>query len=250
MKSIAEKKRNINLIDIKRTNIASYSYNFNKIPPIIGVITADQFGNTIMIYEHGYEEKNNYGPIVSYLSGEDKKLIEIDLISMYFSSFKIFAGQTNIQNLSHLEIHGSNIKVQIYFLFDKYMIIVFLNSNTQLNSNERKEIIDYLKERLAKHEHAFENFNQPNSRKIFRMLELKGKSWLKRLNTKYMIVHNKNYIKKDESLEKLIEQLDPIIRNELHEYLTHVPEHVVNDITLEIRNKIQDKLFNQINLIQ
>ena len=250
MKSIADKKRKNNLIDYRQINIASYSCNFNKIPPIIGIITADQFGNTIMIYEHSHDEKNNYGPIISYLKEDDKNLIELDLISMYFSSFKIFAGQTNIQNLSHLEIHGSNIKVQIFFLFDKYMIIVFLNSNTQLNSKDNKEIINFLKEKLTKHHHVFEKFNEPNSRKILRMLELKGRSWLKSFNSRYMMIHNENYVKKDEILEKLIEDLDPIIRTELSEYLVHMPEHLINDITLEIRNKVQDKLFNQINLIQ
>jgi len=249
MKSIADKKRKTNLIDHGWTDIASYSCNFNKIPPIIGIITADQFGNTIMIYEHSDEKKNNYGPIISYLKGDDKNLIELDLISMYFSSFKIFAGQTNIQNLSHLEILGSNIKVQIFFLFEKYMIIVFLNSNTQLNSKENKEIIDFLKDKLTKYQHVFENFNESNSRKILRMLELKGRSWLKKFNSKYMIIHNENYVKKDEILEKIIEDLDPIIRNELSEYLGHIPDHLINDITIEIRNKIQDKLFNQINLI-
>ena len=39
----------------KLEEIAIFSYNFNKIPPIIGMITADQFGNTIMVYE--YENK-------------------------------------------------------------------------------------------------------------------------------------------------------------------------------------------------
>lgn len=168
---------------------------------------------------------------------------------MYFSSFKVFAGQTNIQNLSHLEIYGSNIKVQIYFLFEKFMVIVFLNSHAQLNSKEKKEIIEYLKEKLIKHKHAFENFNEPNSRKLLRMLELKGRSWLKKFNTKYKIVHNENYIEKNEFLDKIIEEIDPIIQTELHEYLTGIPDHIVNDITLEIRNKIQDKLFNQINLL-
>ncbi len=249
MKYIVEKKEKTPLIDNKREDIASYSFNFNKIPPLIGIITADQFGNTIMVLEHCTKEKDNYRPIVSYLRGDDKRLIEIDLVSMYFSSFKAFAGETNIQNLSHLEIYGSNIKIQIHFLFDKYMIIIFLNSNTQLNSKERKEVIEYIEEKIVKHEHAFENFNEPNSRKTFKMLELKGRSWLKRLNTKYIIAHNKNYMKKDEILEKLIEQVGPIIKAELHEYLTLLPEHVINDLTLEIRNKIQDKLFSQISLI-
>ncbi|MFW9941906.1 MAG: hypothetical protein ACFFFT_12760, partial [Candidatus Thorarchaeota archaeon] len=126
--------------------IANFSYNFNKIPPIIGMIIADQFGNTIMVLEYDNLAEENYGSIKSYLSDNNKNLLEIDLISMYFSSFKTFAGQTNIQNLSNLEIHGSNIKVQLYFLFDKYMVIIFLNSKVDLTLKEKEQIIQYFEE--------------------------------------------------------------------------------------------------------
>jgi hypothetical protein len=91
---------------------------------MIGIIISDQYGNTITVFEYDSKDENDFGPIKSYLSEGEKDLLEFDLISMYLSSFKIFAGQTNIQNTSHLEIYGSNIKVQIYFLFEKYMIIV------------------------------------------------------------------------------------------------------------------------------
>ncbi|GAG66063.1 unnamed protein product [marine sediment metagenome] len=121
------------LINGNLDEIANFSYNFNKIPPIIGIVIADQFGNTIMVLEYENKPEEIYDPIKSYLSENNKNLLEIDLISMYFSSFKTFAGQTNIQNLSNLEIHGSNIKIQLYFLFDKYIIIIFLNSKVDLN---------------------------------------------------------------------------------------------------------------------
>ena len=57
-----------------------------------------------MVFEYDNKNEGNYGPIKSYLSESDKNLLEIDLISMYFSSFKTFVGQINIQNLSNLEI--------------------------------------------------------------------------------------------------------------------------------------------------
>lgn len=130
-----------NITDKKLTEIAYYSLNFNKIPPIIGIIIANKHGNTLMVFEYDNNTENNYGAIKSYLSGDDKNLLELDLISMYFSSFKTFAGQTNIQNFSNLEIHGSNIKVQLYFLFDKFMIIIFLNSKVDLNIKEKTQIL-------------------------------------------------------------------------------------------------------------
>ncbi len=68
-----------------------------------------------MVFEYDRNTENSYGPIKSYLSEDDKNLLELDLISMFFSSLKTFAGQTNIQNLSNLEIHGSNIKSRSIF---------------------------------------------------------------------------------------------------------------------------------------
>ena len=112
------------------------THHFNVIPPIIGIIIADQYGNTITVFEYDSNENDYYGPIKSYLSEDQKNILEIDLVSMYLSSFRIFAGQANIKNLSHLEIYGSNIKAQIYFLLEKYMVIIFLNSNTDLNSKK------------------------------------------------------------------------------------------------------------------
>jgi hypothetical protein len=149
-------------INGKLDEIAYISYNFNKIPPIIGIVIADQFGNTILVLEYENKPEENYDPIKSYLSEDNKNLLEIDLISMYFSSFKTFAGQTNIQNLSNLEIHGSNIKVQLYFLFDKYMVIIFLNSKVDLNLKEKEQIIQYFEEILIKYEFEFHHFNDSN----------------------------------------------------------------------------------------
>ena len=137
MTSKSEYQKYNNLNEKRLTEIACRNYDFNIIPPVIGIIVSDQYGNTIMVIDYDPKDRTKYGPIKSYLIDDDKKLLELDLISMYFSSFRTFAEQTNIKNLSHLEIHGSNIKVQIYFVYEKYMIIVFLNTNTGLNSKEK-----------------------------------------------------------------------------------------------------------------
>jgi len=217
------------------------SCEFNKIPPIIGCLIADQYGNTILVIE--YKNKNDYGPIKSYLSENDKSFLEIDLISMYFSSLKTFAGQTNIQNLSNLEIHGSNIKVQIFFLFDNYMIIVFLNSNTELNLKEKAHVVKYFEEKLMKYEFEFKHFNAAKSRKILNTLENKGELWLKKLNKRYLQTYKDTYLKKHDIIDELTGEIEPIIKKVLQEYLEYIHEDIVNNISKEIKNKIQDILF-------
>jgi hypothetical protein len=42
-------------------------------------------------------------------------------------------------------------------------------------------------------------------------------------------------------------QLGLIIQSEIDEYLNYVPEEIINNFSKELRNKIQDKLF-EINL--
>lgn len=244
-----EIKEKPDIIEEQLINISYDSHNFNEIPPVIGIIIADQYGNTIVVYEYDDKEKSNFGPITSYLSDEDKSLLEIDLISMYFSSFKIFAGQTNIKNLSNLEIYGSNIKIQIYFLFEKFMIIIFLNSNTELAPKEKKEILKHFEERLYRFKYEFENFNETKARKILNSLEIKGKIWLKKFNRRYREIYRKFYLKKGDIIEKLITEIDPIIQNELNEYLENIPEEIVENLTKEIKNKIQDKLYHGSNAI-
>ena len=229
-------------INGKLDEIANFSYNFNKVPPVIGIVIADQFGNTLMVFEYENKPEENYDPIKSYLSEDNKNLLEIDLISMYFSSFKTFAGQTNIQNLSNLEIHGSNIKVQLYFLLDKYMVITFLNSKVDLNLKEKEQIIQYFEEILIKYEYEFQHFNDSNSRKTLRILGNKGKVWLKKLNKTYIQAFQNKYLKKHEILDIVINKISPTIEKVLGEYLEGIPEDVINDISRELRNKIHDKI--------
>ena len=79
-------------VEKKLTETAYRSHNFNVIPPVIGIIISDQYGNTITVFEYGLSDKDKYGSIKSYLSGDNQNLLEIDLVSMYLSSFKTFAG--------------------------------------------------------------------------------------------------------------------------------------------------------------
>ena len=231
----------------KLTETAYRSNNFNLIPPIIGIIIADQYGNTITVFEYDSAEDDRYRPIKSYLSKDNQNFLEIDLVSMYLSSFKVFAGQANIKNLSNLEIYGSNIKAQIYFLLEKFMVIVFLNSNTDLNSKQKSHMIKYCEDKLIKYEDQFINFNESNSQKTLNSLELIGRKWLKKFNNQYIQTYKNLYLRKHETTEELMSQLDKIIQNEINEYLSYVPDEITNSFAKELKNKIQDKLF-EINL--
>ncbi len=220
MKVFNDFKMHEKILDNQLTEIATLSYNFNKIPPIIGIIVANKFGNTLLVLEYENEPKHNYGPINSYLSENDKNLLDIDLISMYFSSFKAFAGETNIQNLTNLEIHGSNIKVQIYFLFDTYMIILFLNSKVDFNLKKKTQIIRFFEEKLEKYEFEFTHFNALSSRKTIRMIRDKGNIWLKHLNKHYIQTFENAFLEKHEMIDILMDKIAPIIQRELGENLS------------------------------
>ena len=242
MKIIHNTQLEGNLIDEGSYGIADIAYSFDKMPPIIGIITADLFGNTLMAFEYGCKPEGDYGPIKSYLSENDKNFLELDLISMYFSSFKSFAGQTNIQNLSNLEIHGSNLKVQIYFLFEKFMLIIFLNSKVDLSLKEKTKIIEYFKDILLKHEFEFTHFNATHSRKIIKSIEDRGKIWLKRLNKTFICSFQKAFLKKHEVLDIVINEIALIIEKELEDYLKGIPREIIHDMSKELQNKIHDKI--------
>jgi hypothetical protein len=234
-------------VEQKLTESVYRSHNFNVIPPIIGIIIADQYGNTITVFEYDLNDNDKYGPIKSYLSKDHQNFLEIDLVSMYLSSFKIFAGQANIKNLSHLEIYGSNIKAQIYFLLEKFMVIVFLNSSTDLSSKERAQVVKYCEDKLIKYKSEFKNFNDTSSRETLSILEQKGKKWLKKFNIRYIQTYKNIYLRKHETTEELMSKLGSIIQSEIDAYLIYVPDEIKNNFSKELKNKIQDKLF-EINL--
>ena len=225
-------------------DIAFKTCNFNNTPPIIGLILSNLDGYSLMVIEYGENDNSNYGPIKTYLSRDDENLLE--LIPMYFSSLKAIASQINIQNLSHFEIYGSNIKVQIYFLLDKFMVIALLNSNTELNSREKTALIDKIKENLVRYQFEFQNFNATDSRKLLRVLEREGIAWLKKLNKNYIHEYKNRYLGKHELIEDMIANIKPVVCHELEEYLEKLPPDFINDLSKELINKIQDTLFRSI----
>ena len=216
--------------------------NFNKIPPIIGILFADLFGNAIMTFEYN-NHNGKYGPIKSYLLNENNS-VEIDLVSMFFSSFSTFASSTNIKDLSHLEVHGSNYKVQIHFLFDKFMTIIFLNSNTLLTMEHHEDLLHYLKNVVKNNDVMLANFNDKESKVMIREIKNKGNIWLKRFNKDYIEDFKNGYQMRFDNVEDFVEKLDPIIKKELRGYFPKIPKDTLNDLRREIKNKIQDKALD------
>jgi hypothetical protein len=228
------------IVEQQICDIAFKTCNFDDTPPIIGIIVSNFDGYSLMVIEYS-ENDSNYGPIKTYLSRDDENLLE--LIPMYFSSLKAIASQINIQNLSHFEIYGSNIKVQIYFLLDKFMVIALLNSNTELNSKEKTTIIEKIKENLMKYQFEFQNFNATGSRKLLRVLEREGTAWLKKMNRNYILNFKNKYLRKHDLIEDIMVNIKSVIHYELEEYLEKLPPEFINDLSKELINKIQDTLF-------
>ena len=123
------------------------------------------------------------------------------------------------------------------------MVIVLLNSNANLNSNEKTQVISYIKEHLATHDYEFQNFNATCSRELFRSLELKGKKWLKKKNNSYIQSYKSDYLRKHGVIENVMKEIQPVIQTELFEYLENAPDDMLCDLAKELSNKIQDLLF-------
>jgi hypothetical protein len=228
--------------------LACKSKNFDVVPPIFGIIVGDCYGNILMFNEFDSENNNNYGSLEFYLLCKSREVLS--LVPSFFSAFIALSKELNLRNMTHLEINSSNIKIRTFFLFKKYTIIVFLNSNTIFFSNIKSQILDHFYELLQKYDYEFSNFNFPKSRAIIHNLELKGKSWLEKLNSNYMNEFREDYSRKHENIDMFIKDVHKkIIQKTLREYcednefLTYESEFMINNISREIKNKIEEKLY-------
>ena len=129
-------------------------------------------------------------------------------------------------------------------MFNKYMLILFLNSNTDLKPKEKANIIDYFKLNFEEYEYEFDNFNLTESRKIISFLEKQSKNMLRKLNNDYLQNYQRLYSKKHEIIEKIIIEIEPIIEEELIDCLGRIPPDILDNTLKEIMSKIQDKLFD------
>jgi hypothetical protein len=73
----------------------------------------------------------------------------------------------------------------------------------------------------------------------------KGDFYIVTPNSVRAIIEVKTNIE-NQNLTKIIERMNEIgliIQNELYEYLEYVPDEILNNLSKELKNKIQDKLF-------
>ena len=57
-----------------------------------------------------------------------------------------------------------------------------------------------------------------------------------------MQTYENAFLKKHEIIDMVMNKIAPIIQKELSEYLEGIPEDILNNVSKEIRNKIQDKI--------
>ena len=215
-------------------------FNFNQIPPIVGIILSNKAGISILTYEYEKNNRNRYGPIEKYLNEDQDDLS--DFISMYLSSLVGFAENVKIENLRQVGIGGSNVKMNIFFQEKNYMIIVFLNANTDLSLRIQDHILDHFNKIFKKYDWVFENYNDRNSIQIRKDLETIGQDWLKKLNRSYINTYEKLFLAKDVKIEKLMAHIKPIINQTVESYMQYVPDEIKTDICREIHEKVNNKL--------
>jgi len=242
--------KNEGLIADKLVNATYKTYNFNIIPPVIGIIISNHAGINLLVLEYDFENDENFKTIDSYISDDEKGIFKLDMVSSYFCSLKAIAGEINIQNLEHFEIRGSNIKVQVYFISEKFLVVTFLNSNTNLIPEERKKIKNYFKYLIAAHEFEFNNYNAECSRQLFRKLKKEGRAWLRKLNVHHEELYKSEYLRKHEIIENFSKMIDPRMKNIISENLETLPENIAENLSRELSTTIQDGLFDYLPKIQ
>jgi hypothetical protein len=161
---------------------------------------------------------------------------------MYLSSLISFADNVKIENLRYVGIGGSNIKMKVFFQNKNYMIIVFLNANTDLSLRIQDHILEHFNAAFDKYDWVFENYNDKKAIQIRKNMESLGQRWLKKLNRFYIEAYEKLYIAKEVKVEKIMANIKPIINQTVESYMKYVPDEIKTDICREIHEKVNNKL--------
>lgn len=115
--------------------------------------------------------------------------------------------------------------------------MVFLNSRTHFDGNLQTNILNYFEERLQKYNYEFRNFNESKSRRLFTLIAIKGTNWLPKINYYYLDTNQNEYLVNHMLIEEIIEEIDPIIKLELQNYLEHLPDDILCDLTMSYQIK-------------
>lgn len=149
----------------------------DKIPPVIGCLISDKDGKSIVSFEVFK------GAIQFFM--KHKQQFKMDLIPMYVSAIELLSQELNIQGLPGIDINGDNLKLKIYFTFEKFTATLFLNPNIDFSRIEDL-IQSYLSNLFEEFDNEFKNSTHVNSNEFITFLERVGLCWLLDLNDEYL----------------------------------------------------------------
>jgi len=149
----------------------------DKIPPVIGCLISDKDGKSIVSFEVFK------GAIQFFM--KHKKQFKMDLIPMYVSAIELLSQELNIQGLPGIDINGDNLKLKIYFTFEKFTATLFLNPKIDFSRIE-DFTKSYLSNLFEEFDHELISSKNVSSDEFITFLERVGLCWLLDLNDEYL----------------------------------------------------------------
>ncbi|MFO8017759.1 MAG: GTPase domain-containing protein [Promethearchaeia archaeon] len=216
------------------------------IPPFIGCIVSDDNGRICLKLE--IEE----GALAKYISqiprkGEVNQEVKFDisLIPMFISAIQKFAREVNIQDLTSLDLKGSNLKMNV-FNHGKFLICIFMNPKTNF-SYFKYRIIDYFNELFEKYSKEFRKIAIQGSLDGMVNLKEPGNKWLRELNKSYndsmidLKIYDEDYSKElYNSIDQLYEEINQKLQVELKK---------VKQLKINLMKAILESDLNEISKI-
>jgi len=199
---IEKGKKKISLTDKGKKHFKEILYNFSmenfveieknfkltktpsevKVPPFIGFFISDKCGINYVTVELD-EAAINFFLGRDFKEKVKKQDFDLDLISGFVSALESFSHEINIQDLTGLELKGTNLKMQI-LSFDDYNVTFFTNPKVNMKPLENK-IREYFNLLFKKYRKQFDKVNQTGNTSILAHLSKSEREWLKELNKSY-----------------------------------------------------------------
>ncbi len=223
-------------------SIISQSYNYDMIPPFIGVLITNLEGYPILMVEYKPSLDHKYKTIKEYINENNEEPFEMFLFTGFISALRTYTDKINFQKGTHNAIYGKTMKVHIFHNFEDFNVVLFLNSKTEFYSILEKEIINHFKGIITKYKNHFTDskyFSHPKN-KIKTSLETHGQIWLNNLNKKYIQKFKKGYSELRGILDGVIGKLKPAIQKILGYYFDRIPTDDLNDLSREIKKEVDD----------
>lgn len=218
-----------------------------KVPSFIGYFISDKSGINYVTVE--LEDA-----AINFFLGKDfkekikKKVIDLDLVSGFVSALEQFSQEINIQDLTGLELKGTNLKMQI-FSFKEYNVTFFTNPNVNIKPIENK-IRDYFESLFRKYRKKFEMVKQTGETSIVAFLRNREREWLKELNSSYeqrlknLEFYDMNYI---DTFNNQLDELYGKINLKVTEKLNKLEK--IKKLKVDLMKGVAEDNFDEIKLI-